>query len=236
MAAIQDSIRYLETLSKREDSILVAYSGGKDSLVVLDLCCRTFKTVRAFFKFMVPGLEVCEKYMRFAKERYGVEVVQFPSNTSLLSKATGAYCDQVDGLEQRDIPLKLSFAHALRITGCRIMATGMKDADGLKRRQFFANCRDGEDPFWKAVHHPIREWCKKDVIDYLKVHDIPIPDCESGAVTSGVGLDHGSLCWLHDSHPEDFKRLLRWFPYAEAAIKRRDWFGVGLEEKGESNG
>ena len=49
------------------------------------------------------------------------------------------------------------------------------------------------------------------------------------SVTSGVGLDHASLCWLHDSHPEDFKKLLEWYPYAEACIWHREWYDVKPE-------
>ena len=222
----QSTFRRLEDAAKLHRRVLVGFSGGKDSLAVLDLCSKFFPEVVGFFKYTVPGLEVCEKQMRWAKERYGVEVAQFPTINTMLALQNGDWCDATDlGLED-DYPLKASFKHAQNLTSTQLIATGMKDADGLKRRQFFANIRDGGDTFWHDVIHPLKDWRKKDVLDYLKVNKIPIPDSEPGAVTSGVGLDHGSLCWLHDRHPEDFKRLLKWFPYAEAAIKRREWFGV----------
>ncbi len=45
----------LAEYAKKHDSVLVSYSGGKDSLVTLDLCTRTFKRVTAFFMYFVPG-------------------------------------------------------------------------------------------------------------------------------------------------------------------------------------
>jgi hypothetical protein len=125
-----------------------------------------------------------------------------------------------------DMDLKTGYAYAMSVCEANVCATGMKDADGLPRRHFFANIRDGGNLFWNRLVHPVREWNKKDVLDYLQVNNIPIPEAEPGAVTTGVGLVHDALCWLHDRHPADFQKLLKWYPYAEAAIKRREWFGV----------
>lgn len=226
-SVFQTTFRSMERLSAAQSEVLVAYSGGKDSLAVLDICCKVFPVVRAFFKFTVPNLEFCETQIRWAKERYNVDVIQFPSIGVLESFRDGVWCDGIDlDVPTGGYPLKVSFRYAQELAGIKVITTGMKDADGLKRRQFFANIRDGGDPFWNDVIHPIRDWRKKDVLDYLKVNNIPLPKAEAGAVTTGVGLDHDSLCWLHDDHPEDFKKLLRWFPYAEAAIKRREWYGL----------
>ena len=217
----------MAALARRHSEILVALSGGKDSLAVMDICAKSFPKVQAFFKYLVPGLAVLEKQFQFAQDRYGIEVFQFPCNATLEAQAAGIWCDSVADFKipQGGIPLKLSFAYALEVSGCPIMATGMKDADGLPRRQFFANIRDGGDSLWNRVIHPLRAWSKKDVLDYLKANNIPLPSQEGGA-TGGVGLNHDSLCWLHDNHPEDFAKLLKWFPYAGAAVKRREWFGV----------
>ncbi|HZV35107.1 MAG TPA: phosphoadenosine phosphosulfate reductase family protein [Verrucomicrobiae bacterium] len=207
---------------------MVGFSAGKDSLAVLDLCAKTFKKVHPVFFYLVPGLEVIEVIHRWAQQRYGVEVIQIPSTSLITAKKHGTFCNPLAALEKApdEIPLKMRLAYGLDMVGCHLCATGMKDADGFQRRQFFGNIRDGKDPFWNRVIHPIRSWTKKDVLDYLKVNDIPLPDSEPGAVTSGVGLEHNCLNWLHDKHPEDFKKLCKLFPYAEAAIKRREWFGI----------
>jgi len=44
--------------------------------------------------------------------------------------------------------------------------------------------------------------------------------------TSGVGLVTRSLLWLHENEPDDFKKILRWFPFAEAVVYRRKYYGI----------
>lgn len=228
-STVLTTIRELEAAANKFGEVAVAYSGGKDSLVVMDLCRKTFPKVTAFFKHTVPGLEVEQVQVRFAKSRWGVDVLQYPHEKTFHWLRRGIYCDASNTLFEFDddkIPLKWAFARALELTGSPVVATGMKDSDGLKRRQFFANIRDGGDPIWNRVIHPIRRWRKKDVLDYLRVNKIPLPETPENTVTFGVGLDPETLCWLHDKHPDDFARLERWFPYIGAAVKRRDWFGI----------
>lgn len=227
MAVTTDSLRLLEEQAKTHSTVLVAYSGGKDSLAVLDLCAKKFQRVLCFFMYFVPGLEVCERQLAFARQRYGVEVCQFPHFAAIASLRDGLFCDQPDAVfNLPDIGLKEMYAWVMGATGVDMIVTGAKEADGLKRRQFFANVRDSSDPVWKHVIWPIRKWRKADVLDYLAANKIPLPEAQPGAVTSGIGLQHDTLCWLHDRHPEDFKKILRWFPYAGAAVKRRDYYGI----------
>lgn len=229
MSVLAKSLADLEALSRRVPSVLVSYSGGKDSLAVIDLCVKVFgrDRVKAFFWFTVPDLEVCNAQLRYCRERWGVDPAQIPHWDMVKCMKEGLWCDQSPASEKiPELDLKLGYAYAMHVCEAQVFATGMKDADGLPRRHFFANIRDGGNPFWNRLMHPIRDWCKKDVIDYLRANGIPVPESEPGAVTTGVGLVHDALCWLHDRHPADFQKLLKWYPYAEAAIKRREWFGV----------
>lgn len=219
----------MRVLARKEASILVSYSGGKDSLAVMDLCVKAFGAgrVKAFLWYCVPELELDNAAVRLAQERWGVDPVQLPHWYMVKAMKDGLWCDQSPGIDKLpDLDLKLGYAYAMHVCEAQVCATGMKDADGLPRRHFFANIRDSGNDFWNRLVHPIREWNKKDVLDYLRANGIPIPESEPGAVTTGVGLVHDALCWLHDKHPADFQKLLTWYPYAEAAIKRREWFGV----------
>jgi phosphoadenosine phosphosulfate reductase len=229
MSVAQKTVADLTALADKVPSILVSYSGGKDSLAVMELCTKVFGPgrVKAFFWFTVPDPEVCNQQLQLCRDRWGIDPVQIPHWDMVMCMKKGLWCDQKPGMEKLpDIDLKTGYAYAMEVCGAQVCATGMKDADGLPRRHFFANIRDGGNPFWNRLVHPIREWNKRDVLDYLKANGIPIPEAEPGAVTTGVGLVHDALCWLHDKHPNDFQKLLKWYPYAEAAIKRRDWFGV----------
>lgn len=49
MSILEEASAIYERLAEKSDHCLVAYSGGKDSMVVLDYAARYFKRVDAFF-------------------------------------------------------------------------------------------------------------------------------------------------------------------------------------------
>lgn len=227
MSIFNDTLRMLEQHASTHDSVLVAFSGGKDSLVTLDLCCKIFPKVVAFHKWLVPGLEVIERQLDIARNRYKVPVLEYPSASFFEAQRDGLFCNPAPELQDmEDISLAETFYWPRMDTGIQLMATGMRASDGLKRRQFFANIRATGKSDWANTIFPIEHWRKIDVLTYLKVNKIPLPPAEKGSVTSGVGLNTESLLWLHDEFPRDFAKLKRFFPYIEAVVKRREYHGV----------
>lgn len=47
--------RSIETAAAITDRVLVSFSGGKDSVVTLDLCMKHFKHVEGFFMYKFTG-------------------------------------------------------------------------------------------------------------------------------------------------------------------------------------
>ena len=72
---------------------------------------------------------------------------------------------------------------------------------------------------------PCVGWNKFDVMSFLAARKIPLPP-SSGRSATGVGLSTPALLWLHDAYPDDFEKVCGVFPFARAAIYRREWFGV----------
>lgn len=68
----------IKTMSRITDSVTVGFSGGKESIVVLDLCMKYFKNVHVFFEYMVPGLSFEERTIRWYEKHYGINILRFP--------------------------------------------------------------------------------------------------------------------------------------------------------------
>lgn len=58
----------IKTQSRVADSVIVGFSGGKDSIVTLDLCFKYFKRVVPFFMYLVPELEFQEKNVKMVRK------------------------------------------------------------------------------------------------------------------------------------------------------------------------
>lgn len=221
MSVVHETLKRLEAAAATTDSVLVAYSGGKDSLVTLDLCRKAFRNVVAFYCYVVPGLQMIEAQMDYARERWGVKILYYPHFLVTRFFKNGIYCDP--SFRYDDLPEFKDYdvwTTIMRDTGIPLVATGMKEADGLQRKRVMERSRHRTD-----VLHPIGTWRKVDVLAYCAAQKIPLPKTDK-RVSSGVDLSSKALTFIHDNHPEDFRRMEAWFPYIGAAIKRRDWYGI----------
>jgi phosphoadenosine phosphosulfate reductase len=217
----QDTLDLLREKQKESDSITVAFSGGKDSLVCLDLCSRVFKKVHCFFMHFVPNLKCTEDALDYARARWNVTIVQYPHWVLIRALKNGVYCDEGKNAETLpDWTLRDVYDLARAEAGTKYIVTGAKDADSLWRRRFF-NTTKG----WTDMVYPIRKWNKMDVLAYCKVRKIPVPKMSTTASATGVDLSTPSLLFLHKNFPDDFERILKWFPYAEAVVKREEIYG-----------
>lgn len=210
----------LAKLATQNEAILVAYSGGKDSRVVLDLCSKTFGKVVCFYLYLVPGLKFIEDQLQWAINRYKVDILQYAGMMALPTILKyGIYCDPSYEYE-KFLPIKEKdeFDIVRNDTGITLIANGQRKSEGIHRRKNMSRPS-------KNVIYPIKNWNKFEVLSYCKAHDIPLPDALRKDM-SGVNLEDKTLCWLYDQYPQDFARLLQMFPYAEVPIYRRKFYGV----------
>lgn len=203
--------------------VMVGLSGGKDSLAVLDLCCRHINRVEAYHMRLVPGLEVFEAPVDAAAKRHGVVVHKIPHfdlsrlvrNSVMRVPTKGS--DGIRKIALRDVETALRAR-----TGIEWFATGERAADCFKRR-FYTRVNDGISVAPRRAY-PIWDWLDRDVYGYLQARKIQPPDSSGyrrhGANGSGFLLHGQCLSWLKREHPPDWARVLKVFPYAEAEISR----------------
>lgn len=221
MNKINETLDALKRARERSSSILVGFSGGKDSLVITDLCLRVFDRVEGFFMYLVPGLRCCEEQLELGRQRWNLKIHQYPHWLIRRYLKEGMYC--FNHYRHDDLPdwtLQHVFDLAAAQTGIPLVATGAKESDSANRRRLLRwSPKNGNTVY------PIQTWHKHDVIGYLKAHNIPLPP-SSGQRTTGVDLSTPELLWLHDHYKDDYEKVIKVFPLAAAIVFRRQWYGV----------
>lgn len=217
---LDDAINTVQTAAAQHDAIAVAYSDGKDSRCVLDLCRRYFRRVMPFYMQVFPGMPLEERMIDEAERRIGLPILRTPHWVLAKFIRSGLYCDP--SFRNESIPdygVMDVFALAMSETKTRVVATGEKKADGQRHRlrMQFATHSD--------IIQPLANWKKFDVLAYIKLRNIPTPvDVGGNNVSAGLDLSEKTIFWLYDNSREDYDFVARRFPYIEAVIKRREFY------------
>lgn len=216
---------------RRTGQVAVSFSGGKDSLVVLDLAVKELgiSNVAAFHLHIIQGLECHEILLRAALARYpGLKLFRLPhANLSKILR-NGYLCDVKTGARDR-IPLLKPLDvenHVRALTGFEWIASGHRSDDSLQRRAMISAASDEPGfPMSSKLHkcYPIAAWSANDVAGYLRAHKVPITYNAANATgerrlhSDGFGLSPESLARFKKAWPDDFQKVLVVLPYAGAA-------------------
>ena len=222
-----EATEILHNAAIKSDSCIVFYSGGKDSLCVMNMAAQIFKRVVPVFMYFIPGLEIIQKQLDFAKNRWGVNTVQIPHWSLFRCIKYGYYALPSVKNEETipDIKLKDVYRFILAKLEIPYIATGAKATDSVWRKQQLTATKD-----YDFILKPIENWNKFDVLYYLKKNDIPVPDDE-GCKANGIGLTTPTILWLYDKHREDYERMRRFFPFVGAVVERRKLYGIGSKKR-----
>ena len=212
-------------LKKLSDGqVILGYSGGKDSIVCLDLLHRAgFSRIVCMYWYLVPGLRVVEPWFEFARKRYGVtEILQVPSMTAVAAVRHGIHMPLTQASERA--PARYGILDASRLvqkrTGLKWLVFGFKESDSLERRGEIANTK-GLD-VKRRISYPIGYFKPKDVRDYFRAAKIPRHTHMKGM--NGITLRPKHILWLYDEHREDYERVRLVFPGVENIVRRREFF------------
>ena len=204
------------------EEVIVAYSAGKDSLAVLELCVEHFKRVVPYFMYVVPGLEFQEQHMRYVEERYDLKILRVP-DWRLGGVLRNAICrHQTQGattspkIKWRDVE-----QYIRQKTGLHWIASGERCADSLQRRGMIV-ASDGICPA-RGHFYPVGWWRTQDIASFLSMRNVLLSS-EYRIMSDGHnfgGIGPRQLYDIKKHYPEDFKKILKLFPLAEIQVVRR---------------
>jgi 3'-phosphoadenosine 5'-phosphosulfate sulfotransferase (PAPS reductase)/FAD synthetase len=212
--------------------VLVAVSGGKDSLCTLDLAVRRYgaANVTGFLMTLVPGIECEWEPVRRLERRYGIRVIGVPHYDLGRLLRLGTYREPREEYDKLPWLKQVDVERAVRTqTGLEWICWGLKATDSTQRNALLKQCRGVEATSRRL--HPIWAFRKQDVYGYLHVRKLPVPSITGGGtISGGITLTASCLLWLRDKCPHRehggasrcYAKMLDVFPYAGVAIYRHE--------------
>jgi phosphoadenosine phosphosulfate reductase len=204
--------------------VLVGISGGKDSIATLDLCSRHMAEVRGYFMYLVPGLSFQERYLTYIERKYGIEIIRLPHwGLSGIFRAASFRHPSQRSRSVKVVKAKDVDCYLRQQTGIQWIATGEKAIDSIERNAQIRRCR-GINVQRRRIY-PLAFWNHAAVYNYLKFRQVLMPpDYKIKADGSSFGsLWARDLIPIRENFPEDYKKILQFFPLAEAQVKRYEF-------------
>lgn len=233
IAGVPSSADIREQLASEGRPVLLAFSRGKDSIASWLALRAAGVEVIPYHMYLVPGLRFVDESLAYFREWFGQPIANIP-HPSLYRWLNGATFQ---------VPERLAVIDAARLPEPDFAAVlGMLRTDlGLPAETWVADgVRACDSPVRRlsiAQHGPMKQgsrkvsvvwdWTVAEVRACITAASIDLPAEYGWFGRSFDGLDYRFLAPLRDHAPDDFRRVLDWFPLAELELFRREVMSGG---------
>lgn len=217
------------TLAGEGRPVMLAFSCGKDALATwLALRDAGVEDVRPYYLYYVPGLQFVQDSIDRYSEYFGVRVRQYPHPSLFrwlnnLIFQTPERCASIEAAEFPN-PTYTDMMALLReefgLPQDTWVADGVRAADSPVRRISFLTHGVMKPKYHKVS--PIWDWRKRDVMGRIEQEGLELPPDYQWFGRSFDGIDYRFLEPLSRHAPDDYQRVLDWFPLARLELFRRD--------------
>jgi len=223
---IPSSDQIIETIMRETDTVLLAFSCGKDSISAW-LHLRPHFNVIPFYMYLVPDLEFVEKSLLYYESFFSTRImrVPHPSLYRMLNALVFQPPERYPVIKSLGLPnfdyndLHESIREDLSRPGC-FVATGVRAADSPERLSAVKThgpISQSKRQFWA-----IWDWKIARVVETLKSSGIQLPIDYDLFGRTFDGLDARFTSVIKDRLPNDYKTILEWFPFVELELMRKD--------------
>lgn len=211
----------IKTQASVTDSVIVGFSGGKDSIVTLDLCFKYFKNVVPFFMYLVPDLSFQEKQLKWYENKYNTEIVRIPhfECSNFLKYGSFTLADwNVDIVGVND-----TYEYLRQKTGIHWIAAGERCADSIVRNAMIK--KSGSIDYQRGRFYPLAYWKKQEVLHYIKMKKLYLSPEQKSIGFSFRSLAGSELAVIKELYPQDYEKILKVYPFAGAGVERFEKYG-----------
>lgn len=219
-----------ERLKTENRPILVAMSLGKDAIATnLALREAGIETHLAYM-YYIPGaegrttLQFIENTIHQLEDAFGqrIHCYPHPSLYRWLNNLVYQPPERIAVIEAAQLPV-LDYPQLWQLIRADLglpddtwVADGVRAADSIVRRASFT--RHGAMKAGSRKVSPIYDWQKHEVMDAITQAGIPLPVDYEWFGRSFDGIDRRFLEPLRNHAPEDYQRVLDWFPLADTQL------------------
>lgn len=224
----QDLIDFVR--SERGDTILLSFSGGKDS-VAMWLYLREHFNIIPYYLYLVPGMSYVDCALRYYEDYFGVHVLRLPHPEfyRMLNAHVWQTPETVATIRALDLP-NFTYADVDDLIADEyglinpFCAIGMRRADGLQRRRLIDQM--GVVGYKsRRFFYPLWDWKVADVGHIIKRHNLKLSPEYNMFGRTVVALNYRRLREIKKYYPADYDIILMWFPLAELEIFRYEQVG-----------
>lgn len=211
----------IKTQAKVTDEVIVAFSGGKESVVVLDLCFRYFKKVHPFFMYICPDLSFQERTIEWYEKKYQTEIIRLPHMDVSEFFHWGSF--RPADLTFPVVSINDIYQYVRLQTDTWWIAAGERIDDSIVRRAMMK--KSGSIDVKRGRFYPVSAWKKREIIDYIKFHNLYLGQDSRKLGFSFKSLWGKELAMLKHYFPQDYEKILHLYPFAAAGVKRYEDYG-----------
>lgn len=213
-------------IRSKTDTIILSFSTGKDSLAAWLLLREHFPNIIPVYKYSVPNLGFVERSLAYYERFFGTRIYRYPhpSFYRRLINLTFQAPENCAIIEAAQLPL---FSHEDLMERVRQdrklppdtpVAVGTRACDSPQRRMAFA--RQGPVNEKRLSFYPVWDLNKADVVELIRKAGVLLPAEYRIFGRSMDGIDFRFLYGIRQHWPEDYQRILDFFPLASLELFR----------------
>ena len=207
----------IKAASRISDQCIVFFSGGKDSIVTLDLCARYFKRIHVVFMYMVPGLSFQEAQLQWYEDKYGVEIERIPH--FMMSEILRYGVFRKHDFNVPIVKITDIYKYLRATNEIWWIAAGERIADSIVRRAMIKNSGSIDEKRGRV--YPVAHWNKQEVMRYIQHHRLKLTP-EMRVLGNSFSFDPRQFPKLKEHYPKDYEKIMEWFPFIEAVTMRKE--------------
>lgn len=218
------------------DTALLSFSCGKDSIALWLHIRDKFKVI-PYYLYWVPGLKFIEKSLAYYEDFFGQHILRLPH--PLFYKMLNDYLyqppERIALIRALNFP---SFTYAdiddiiARYSGLDnpFCAIGMRMKDNVDRRNLIL--QQGSVGFGsRRYFYPIWDWDVNQVARMINDSGVALPIDYQIFGRTIAAWDYQYLAPLKQHFPEDYERILEWFPLIDLELFRYERIGTWLKNR-----